>query len=124
MSRMNASWEPVAPPVWTWYRVYAGLMAAMYLAVMVAGVALTVLMPDIEGEPFPKFMGLIYAGIGAPLGIAYLAAFFIPRAPWAWIYHLVLICIGLSSICCMVASVPLLIFWLKPEAKQFFGRPA
>jgi MFS family permease len=121
---MAGSWEPLEPPVWKWYRVYAGVMAAMYLLVTVAGVVLAVLAPDSDGEPFPRFIGLMYAVIGVPFAAAYLAAFFIPRAPWAWIYHLVLICIGLTSICCMPATIPLLIYWLKPEAKQFFGRAA
>jgi hypothetical protein len=35
-------------------------------------------------------------------------------------YDLVLICIGMTSCCILPAAIPLLIFWLKPEAKNWF----
>ena len=50
------------------------------------------------------------------------AAPFLPRRPWVWIYDLVLICLGLTSVCCLPATIPLLVYWLKPEAKSWFGR--
>lgn len=126
---MASSWghQPVEPRVWMWYRVYAGFMGGLYLLVMLGGIALAVFAPSLEGgggemPEMPRFMGVMYAVIGLPFAAAYLAAFFIPRVPWAWIYHLVLICVGLTSVCCMPATIPLLIFWLKPETKVFFGR--
>jgi hypothetical protein len=45
-----------------------------------------------------------------------------PRRPWAWIFGLVLICIGLTSLCCLPVAIPLLLSWLKPETKSYFGR--
>jgi hypothetical protein len=35
---------------------------------------------------------------------------------------MVLICIGMNSCCLLPASIPLLIFWIKPETKTYFGR--
>src|SRR5512134_1365332 len=105
-----------APPVLMWYRIYAGLMAAMYVVVTLVGVSLPMWMPPGGAEdPPPWLFALIFGCIGAPFSGAYIAAFFLPRRPWVWIYHLVLICIGLTSACCMMASIPLLIFWIKPE---------
>jgi hypothetical protein len=121
---MAGSWEPLEPPVWKWYRVYAGVMGGLYLLITIGGVALAVFAPNIDGEQMGLFMGAMYAIISLPFTAAYIAAFFIPRAPWAWVYHLVLICIGLSSVCCLPVTIPLLIQWLKPVTKQFFGRPA
>ncbi|MGB7159266.1 MAG: hypothetical protein WBD40_14450 [Tepidisphaeraceae bacterium] len=60
--------------------------------------------------------------MGVPLAAVFGVAPFLPRRPWVWIYDLVLICLGLTSICCMPATIPLLIFWLKPEAKAWFGK--
>ena len=42
--------------------------------------------------------------------------------PWAWIYGMVLICIGLTSPCCLPVTIPLLIGWIKDDAKAYFGR--
>ena len=115
---------PAAPPVWTWYRVYAGAMTLLYVGVVVLGLVFGVLAPESRNpsDPPPWFFALMFGCIGGPLAIAFGAAFFLPLRPWAWIYHLVLICIGLTSVCCMPAAIPLLIFWIKPETKQFFGR--
>jgi hypothetical protein len=111
-----------APPVVTWYRVYAGLMAAMYLAMVVFGVTMPLWVPAQEDEPPPWVYALAFGCVGLPFAAAYVAAFFVPVKPWAWVYHLVLICLGLTSACCMLASIPLLIFWIKPETKAYFGR--
>jgi hypothetical protein len=64
---------------------------------------------------------VITAVIVIPFFLIFALAPFLPKKPWAWIYHLVLICLGMSG-CTIVASIPLLIFWLKPETKAFFGR--
>jgi MFS family permease len=112
-----------APPVVTWYRVYAGLMAAMYLLVLVGGVTVPLWAPpeELEDDPPPWAVASIVGCVSLPFAAAFLAAFFLPVKPWAWIYHLVLICVGFTSACCIVASVPLLIFWIKPETKAYFG---
>jgi MFS family permease len=114
-----------APPVVSWYKVYAGLMAAMYLMMLIAGT--TVPLWDPEGmdldadDPPPWVISLIIGCVSFPFAAAFIAAFFVPVKPWAWIYHLVLICFGFGSICCMVVAIPLLIFWIKPETKAYFG---
>jgi hypothetical protein len=114
--------EAPAPRVWTWYRVYAGLMALMYVAIAVGGGLAGALAPMDADDPPRWFFMLVFGCMGGPLGAAYIAAFFLPRRPWVWVYHLVLISIGLTSVCCMPASIPLLIHWIKPETKQYFGR--
>ena len=63
------------------------------------------------------------AGIGSVFSALFVASFLLPPRPWAWIFHLVLICIGMTSGCTLPASVALLIFWLKPETRVYFGRP-
>lgn len=114
--------SPPPPPVWKWYRLYAGLMGAMYVVVVVVGFAMAAFLPARADDPPPWFMGLLFGCIGGPLAVAFLAVFVVPVKPWAWIYHLVLICIGMTSACCLPACIPLLIYWIKPETKRFFGR--
>jgi cyanate permease len=53
----------------------------------------------------------------------YCPVLFLPRKPWVWTYNLVVICLGMSN-CCFPVCIPLLIFWIKPEAKQYFERSA
>ncbi len=106
------------PPVWRWYVAYAIAMAAMYLLVTGFGVFLVVA-GESDGE---KLEGFLFAGICLVLAVVFGAAPFLAKRPGAWTYHLVLICLGMTSACCMAASIPLLIHWLKPETKEFFGR--
>lgn len=110
------------PPVWLWYRVYAVFMALVYggLALLILGVLIATGGQGVKDE---DMIALVVTGVFClPFALAYVVAPFLPRAPWAWIYHLALIGLGLTSVCCMPATIPLLIFWLKPETKLFFGR--
>lgn len=114
-------------PVWPWYVAYAVAMALLYLACVGGAVALGVFAADIPASATddmpPVVMAVILGVIGLPLFVAYAAAPFLPKKPWAWTYHLVLICISLTSACCMIAGIPLLIYWMKPETKAMFGKP-
>lgn len=108
-----------------WYRVYLVVMCLMFLAVIAGGaVVLSGVFPitaeDLDGMP-PQVLGSIYLIMGIAMMIPYALAFVLPRKPWVWIYHLVMICIGMTG-CTIVASIPLLIFWLKPDVKGYFGR--
>ncbi|MEW6027424.1 MAG: hypothetical protein AB1599_09050 [Planctomycetota bacterium] len=113
---------PEPPTVVFWYKLYCGLMAFVYLALFVVGVLLAVFHQSIDTkEPGEMLMpGIIYGALGFFFSIPFVAAFFLPRRSWAWIYHLVLICIGLTSCCCLPITIPLLIYWIKPEVKTYF----
>ena len=118
-----------APKVLTWYRVYCAAMAAIYLACAVGGAFFVMLFHE-------QIAGVRAAGRALAVALlrrrpdaarwvfaaVYVYAFFAPPRPWAWIYHLVLICLGLTSCCCMPASIPLLVFWLRPTTQRYFGR--
>ncbi len=67
-------------------------------------------------------MGIIYGAIGLGLAVPFTMGAILKPRPWVWIFDLVLICIGMTSPCCMPASIPLLIFWIKPETRAYFGR--
>lgn len=116
--------RPPTPPVVTWFKVYAIFMAVVYAGVCVLGLAMLT-MPGFLGsahsDPGLLISGGVYAVLGLAFGIPFaLAPFF--RQSWAWVYDLVLICVGMTSCACWPATIPLLIYWLKPEVKQHFGR--
>ena len=103
-------------------------MALMYLATL-GGAFLMVIFAEAiaEGDATTSaqelvIIGVLLALVGVALTIPYVVAFALPRRPWAWIYHLVLIAIGMTSACCLPLTVPLLIFWLKPEVQSWYGR--
>jgi len=129
-------WESApatAPPVVTWFKVYAAGMALVYLAVAAIG-ALFLLFAEDMAQPSPGYgssastdtteiviMGGIYLVMGLVFAVAFLVPFVLGRSKGTWIYSIVLICLGLTSVCCLPATIPLLLFWLKPEAKRWYG---
>lgn len=115
---------PRAQSILRWYRLYCGAMALMYLACVIGGAVLISLdAAHFEGEELrARVTGVLLAGLGAPALAAFALAFVLPRRRWAWTYGLVLICIGMTSVCCLPACVPLLIAWLGDDVKRAFGR--
>lgn len=112
------------PPVLTWYRVYCVLMALLYLVFVAAGIFFIIAAPadrDMSAEE-ARLLGGIMLFMGIALTVPFLIGAFLPRKSWAWVFGLVLICIGLTSVCCLPITVPLLIHWIKPETKFYFGR--
>jgi len=115
------------PTVVRWYKVYAAFMAALYVLVVLGILALWafeakwILDSEIPSIAWLAYL-LFFLLLSLALAAAFLAVFFLAPKPWVWVYHLILICLGLSSPCLLPACVPLLIFWLKPETRAYYGR--
>jgi uncharacterized membrane protein len=111
------------PPAWKWFVAYCVFMAVMYFLTAVVGVVFLFTEPaelDMRaGEA--TLMGVFFIGLGLLFFAPFAYAPFVPRKRWAWILSISLICLGLTSLCCLPASIPLLIAWLKPETKAYFG---
>ena len=125
----GASWNAASrnaaatPSVYTWFVVYCILMALLYLAMAGMGIVFMFAEADTEmSEAEATVMGVVFVVMGLVFAGPYAAAPFLPRKSWVWVFGLVLICIGLTSACCLPVCIPLLIFWLKPEMKDFYGR--
>lgn len=112
------------PQVYTWFVVYCVLMAIMYLFVAALGIFYPMLteMAGKDGRMEGQVMGIIYTLSGIIFFIPFAIAPFLKPGPGVWIYDLVLICLGMTSCCCLPITIPLLIFWIKPEVKNYFGR--
>ena len=124
MNEWNAR-TPV-PPVITWYKVYCGAMAVMYLFVAVIGVLFLAGMSFLPAEQEDKIGGFVIGPLYIVMGllgmVPFILAFLLTPKPWVWIYGIVLMAIGMSSCCCLPACVPLLIYWVKPEVRSYFGK--
>ena len=120
------SFTPAAPPaVLTWYKVYCGLMALLYILCVVFGVVLLALpAAALEAAEEEAIVLRVQGGILLVMGVVLAGVFglglFLPRRTWAWIYGIVTIGIGMTSACCLPITVPLIIFWLKAETKSYF----
>lgn len=115
--------ESQAPPVWKWYLLFCVAMALSFLPLVLLGFDFLS-----NGQRYREMspqeaqvMGFIFIGMGVVLFAIYGAAPFLPRRKWAWIVGLVLIVFSMSGACCLPAAIPLLIFWIKPENKVFYG---
>jgi hypothetical protein len=100
-------------------------MCVLYLFIIGLGFAypkLAELTGDGERMAMATFAGPLYVIFGVIFFFAYLIALFLKPGPGAWVYDLVLICFGMTSCCCLPITIPLLIFWIKPENKKYFGR--
>jgi len=109
------------PAVVGWYKAYLGFLVFLFLLVVGAGVAILFapLSPeDLDGMPKELMAGICIGG-GLVMLIPSIIGFFLPRSKGASIFHLVMICIGLTG-CTLVFSIPLLIFWIKPEVKDWY----
>jgi hypothetical protein len=115
--------SPAAPSVVTWFRVYAGFMALVYLALFSLGIFL-VLLPVYSPSglhPPDSFLGIIYAVMGFVLAIPFAVGVALRPARWVWTYNLVLICFGMLSACSWPITIPLLIYWINAETKAYYG---
>lgn len=107
-----------------WYRVYCGVLFALYAAVAVLGIVMVFASQGMTGQEAQDaiVMGAVYGIMGVVFAIAFGVALLLPRKPFNWIVGIVMIAFGLTSCCFLPATVPLLIFWLKPETKAYLGR--
>jgi hypothetical protein len=115
--------EGGTPPVWPWQVAYCATLAVVYLLMGILGVVMLAFASNIPNQdPLEgQITGAIYVALGFFFFALFAAAPFLPKQQWAWVYHIVLICLGMTSICCLPITVPLLIYWLKPETKRFFS---
>jgi hypothetical protein len=121
----GAEWSapPEPPAVWPWFIAYCIVMAIMYLLVAACGAVVLAVDPrELDMEPLEaRILGSVYLGLGVLLLVPFAAAPLLPKRRWVWVYDIVLIALGMTSLCCLPATIPLLICWIKPETRVFFG---
>lgn len=115
------------PAVVLWYRVYAALMTFVYFITFSACLLGIVFGKHwMHGADMPPWLisGYLVFMAFMSLGLAgiFVASFFLKPSPGAWTYHIILICLGMTSACFLIFCVPLLIFWLQDPVKAYFGK--
>jgi uncharacterized membrane protein len=110
-----------------WQKVYCFANAAIYLLCAVLGLGFLVFrqsLADAETSATENaVVGALLLVVGLGLAALYGAGPFVPRRPWAWIYHIALIALTMTSCACLLFALPLLIFWIEPGVQAWFGRP-
>lgn len=126
---LQPSFPPEAfgtPKVIFWFKVYAAILCFIYLLTALFGIAMMVV--DSSDPEMPRWgmvvMGILFFAMGVGLFVVCLVPLILTPRPWLWILDLVVICLGMTSACFLPFCIPLLIFWLKPEVKRYFGRPS
>ncbi len=111
------------PKVVFWFRVYTGCMTTLYVLCILAAPVVLFAGTRTAGEHgvVLKIEAVFLLLVGVVLAAAFALPFVLPRKRWVWVYDLVLICIGMTSCCILPAAVPLLIYWVKPETKDWFS---
>ena len=107
-----------------WYRFYCGSLSALYALIAAAGLFIAYIQPSSSSQSPEEslIMGLIYAIVGTIFFAIFLVASILPPKPYNWIVGIITIALGMSSCCLWPAVIPLLIYWIKPETREFFGR--
>ena len=111
-----------SPGVILWFKLYTGFLSFIYL--LCIGLSLIFLFVEpakLEMDAVSaKVMGAVLLVMGLGLFVACLVPLVVAQRPWVWIYDLIIICFGFTSVCLWPICIPLLIFWLKPETKEYF----
>ena len=112
------------PKVLLWFKIYCGFLCLLYLATAAFSLFFFFADPSTTemSETAARVTGVLLLVVGvASFGVCLLPLILAPR-PWLWTFDLVVICLGMTSACFLPACIPLLIFWLKPETKQYFRK--
>ena len=118
---------PGSPPrVLLWQKVYCWVMAGVYLLCTALGFGFVLFREKLADENASAtenlLVGILLVAVALPLAAAYAAGPLLPRRPWAWVYHVTLIALSLTSCACVPFAVPLLVLWIAPEVQAWFGR--
>ena len=114
------------PGVVNWFVVFCSLMTFLSALLILMGGFMAFAMPNMPnaGEADRAMMPIVggaYAVGGLFVSVLYLIGIFAPKRPWGWVYGIVLICLSMTSCCTLPAAIPLLIFWIRPETKWYYG---
>jgi hypothetical protein len=108
-----------------WYRVYCGVMAGMYFLLIFLGIFMATVVPPTRQYESPQenlIIGIVYTVLGVVFFLIFAVALFLPRKSYNWIVGIVMMALGMTSCCFLPFLIPLMIYWVKPETKAYFGR--
>lgn len=108
------------------FRVYSGLQTLLFLCMVLVGVFLVVVpsawphvFPVKPGEPPPQIIGAVLAVLYLIPLVIFTVGIFAPRRPWLYVYGIITCAMSMTCGGCWMLAIPTLIYWLKPETKQW-----
>jgi hypothetical protein len=112
-----------------YFRIYGGIHATLNGLVALFGLGMMLAplrLPSSSGSSGSDagawiVMGLVYGGMGMLFLVPTLVALFGGRRPWVHVLGTVVIAMGMLSICCLPVLIPLLLVWIKPETRAWYG---
>jgi hypothetical protein len=118
--------EERTPEAVYYFRIYAIVMLLSLLGFFGFGLWL-MLEPMMKRTGVPLnpsdwIGGFILAAIAGVFMVPHAIVLFAGRAKW--VYTLAVVLIGMSMLwnsCCLPVTIPLLIVWMKPETKRWYG---
>lgn len=122
--------EEGPPPGVYYYRIYAGILAAFAALSFVGGIVFLITVaapvgggtaPSSSSDLLGVVSGLFYMVIGVGLFVPLLISLLAGRAAWVHTLGTVLLAVSMLSFCCIPFALPVLIVWLKPETKRWYG---
>jgi hypothetical protein len=113
------------PKAILWARIFAAALALMYVACILGGVLGIFGASQQHGDRAAQAMiqGVIMVVMGIGLSILCAIAFFRidRRTKGTHTMYLVMMGLACTSCCCIPFALPLLLQWLKPEVKAWYG---
>ena len=118
--------QPKKPQAILWYNVFCIASVVFYLLLVVVGLFYILAAEGMaRGKPEDlialRLVGGIFLVFGLAMAVLYSCGLFFQKGNGGWIFGLVLIAISLTGIC-LIAGVPVLIFWIQPEVKEYLKR--
>jgi len=110
------------PRVVKWFKVYCGVICVVSFCRVPASWMFFLAPPRGMSAGEAEFMGLVFLVTSLVSFAIFVVPFCVEKRPWVWTYNLVLICLGFTSLCSLLICVPLLISWIKPEVKRYYGK--
>jgi hypothetical protein len=113
------------PRAVVYYRAYCFASAGLNLLLAAVSVWMIVRKEALASEWVPGSVWLLAGAMFLPTAVAFgllnLWLSRVQRRPGHWAMHLGNICLGVASCCLTPLCLPLLLAWLRPEVKQWFG---
>lgn len=115
-----------APSAVTYMRAYGGIVGVLYLALgaLFVGLMVKEALSKPGGGSVGGLVGAALLGtLLGSLAALHLAVLVGGRRPWVHTVATIAVALDLTSACCWLPGIPLLILWLRPDVRAFYADP-